>query len=390
MSADLAHPATPPTPSHSVEAMLEALKRKLVTTATELQSTVDRLASKEGELEMEKREHQLTTTKLTTLLRKRSSAGSDTPNSNNSNTPRDEHATTDVGLLHQQIGMLQQQLRASQEKEAQMRTQLAASAEQYEKLRLLTLEGFRAQRAADHAAASQQQQSAPDLAEPDASTHSASSPTTTDEEQTQHAAATTTTPAASTAGAVPATPAALKQQPSAIVEAVRLALQPLPRPHAELSYSAQMWRRPAEHAQPRVGMPRSRSDMTGVASLGANQPLSRSASGVSAAARVAPLAGTTNQPLSRSASGVSASLSSLVTAAAHHTNPSPTVGPEGSEAAHSASVLASPGAVTASPVMQSRTSVPFGYKEGAICVEPPKRQRTVSTVLHSPRAGSGS
>ena len=210
--------------------------------------------------------------------------------------------------------MLQQQLRASQEKEAQMRTQLAASAEQYEKLRLLTLEGFRAQRAADHAAASQQQQSAPDLAEPDASTQSASSPTTTDEEQTQHAA-TTTTPAASTAGAVPATPAALKQQPSAIVEAVRLALQPLPRPHAELSYSAQMWRRPAEHAQPRVGMPRSRSDMTGVASLGANQPLSRSASGVSAAARVAPLAGTTNQPLSRSASGVSASLSSLVTAA---------------------------------------------------------------------------
>ena len=388
MSADLAHPATPPTPSHSVEAMLEALKRKLVTTATELQSTVDRLASKEGELEMEKREHQLTTTKLTTLLRKRSSAGSDTPNSNNSNTPRDEHATTDVGLLHQQIGMLQQQLRASQEKEAQMRTQLAASAEQYEKLRLLTLEGFRAQRAADHAAASQQQQqSAPDLAEPDASTQSASSPTTTDEEQTQHAAATTTTPAASTAGAVPATPAALKQQPSAIVEAVRLALQPLPRPHAELSYSAQMWRRPAEHAQPEghaaVAFDRRASRAR------ANQPLSRSASGVSAAARVAPLAGTTNQPQPQRLR-VSASLSSLVTAAAHHTNPSPTVGPEGSEAAASASVLASPGAVTASPVMQSRTSVPFGYKEGAICVEPPKRQRTVSTVLHSPRAGSGS
>ena len=53
-------------------AMIDALKRKLVATATELQSANDKLATVSGELEVEKREHQLTTTKLSSLLRKRS------------------------------------------------------------------------------------------------------------------------------------------------------------------------------------------------------------------------------------------------------------------------------------------------------------------------------
>ena len=36
------------------------------------------------------------------------------------------------------------------------------------------------------------------------------------------------------------------------------------------------------------------------------------------------------------------------------------------------------------------SKVPFGYAQGAICVELPKRQRTtVTSVMHSPRVASG-
>ena len=67
-----------PTPSEAA-AMIEALKRKLFQYATELQTTKDTLSSLEGTLEVEKREHQLTTTKLSSLLRKRSAQAPPTP-----------------------------------------------------------------------------------------------------------------------------------------------------------------------------------------------------------------------------------------------------------------------------------------------------------------------
>jgi hypothetical protein len=116
--------------SYSMEdapAMIDALKRKLVECANELSSANEKLASVNSALEMEKREHQMTTTKLSTLLRKRSAQPPP--------SAHDEAAVTDVGLLHQQIGMLQQQLRSGQEKEAQLREQLTLSAQQYEKVR---------------------------------------------------------------------------------------------------------------------------------------------------------------------------------------------------------------------------------------------------------------
>ena len=64
--------ATDPSPDAS--AMIDALKRKLLQCANELQAAKERLNSKEGELDVEKREHQLTTSKLTALLRKRAAA----------------------------------------------------------------------------------------------------------------------------------------------------------------------------------------------------------------------------------------------------------------------------------------------------------------------------
>merc|ERR1719453_2907671 len=140
-------PATVASNSPSPDAMIEALKRKLIETNEQLLEARSRLSSMESVLDIEKREHEKTTSKLSLLLRKRTQQVGSSPMLN-------ESPTMDVGHLHQQIAVLQQQLRISQENEVQLRSQLNASSQQYEKLRLLTLEGFRAQRVAADPSAS--------------------------------------------------------------------------------------------------------------------------------------------------------------------------------------------------------------------------------------------
>ena len=371
--------------------MIEALKRKLFQYATELQTTKDTLSSLEGTLEVEKREHQLTTTKLSSLLRKRSAQAPPTPQ-------RDDSSTTDIGLLHQQIGMLQQQLRASQDGEAQLREQLAASAEQYEKLRLLTLEGFRMRRSGGEA-----------QPETDASTSATAGETTT-----------SSTPPNDTEDApcAAASPSP-KRAPSAMVEAVRMALQPQARPPSDAVLCAQMWRRPSEHAQPRVGLGRSRSDLSALTDAAAaatgggapadvvmapaNTPAPRPSpkrmprsmsvgtdllqsigqslekpvrvqagvsSLLSASAAVADLRG--GKGLSRTPSAAQLTAAGTTAPATTTTNTAPSNVP--------------PTSSSVPPSPRPSPRMPFGYAQGAICIEPPKRQRTVTSVL-SPRIG---
>lgn len=336
--------------------MIDALKRKLVECANELQQTKEKLDTVGGALEMEKREHQLTTTKLTLLLRKRQTSAA---------AAVQDEATTDVGLLHQQIGLLQQQLRCSQEKEVQLREQLSSSAQQYEKLRLVTLEGFRAQR----------------TPEPNSSAAA-----DTNGEGSCTSAACETDKAD---GSVPA--ASKRSPPSAVVEAVRLALQPHPRLPNEVSASAQMWCRPAEHAQPRVGLTRSRSDLATTTDL-STAPASAAPSGAARRAAV---------PMSRAASDLSALSSSAFAAAAKASagsssqpvsppvdSPSPTLRKLPNVQLPSPNMLSA--GTPASPIAldgrdRFHTGSGFGYARGAISVEPPKRQRTVTSVMHSPR-----
>jgi len=288
--------------------MIEALKRKLVETANNLDTTRDRLRSITAELEVEKREHQLTTSKLMSLLRKRSAQTLTVETSSG--------GAVDVSFLHQQIGLLQQQLLCTQEQERELR-------EQYEKLRLMTLEGFRVQR---EVLAAEKQKEAAEEACPPLSTSPSSEGTTEPTVELSTPLVTERSP------------------PAAVLEAVKMALQaPASRDSSNLERCASVWRRPAEHAEPRVGMVRSRSDL---AMYGSNVHMSRSAS----ERQWHPI---------RSAKLL-----------AEH------VGEVGSMAGQTLAASLKPTEIL---------SPSLGYAQGAICIEPPKRQRTVTTVLHSPR-----
>ena len=120
----------------TADRMVEALKRKVVDLDKELQTSVERISSIEHSLEVEKREHQLTTSKLSVLLRKRSAAAANL----------NDEPPTDVCSLRHQIGCLREHLAASQVRESRLQEVYANLARQHERLRVLTLEGFRAQR----------------------------------------------------------------------------------------------------------------------------------------------------------------------------------------------------------------------------------------------------
>ena len=120
----------------NADRMVEALKRKVVDLDKELQTSVERISSIEHTLEVEKREHQLTTSKLSVLLKKRSAAAANL----------NDEPPTDVCSLRHQIGCLREHLAASQVRESRLQEVYANLARQHERLRVLTLEGFRAQR----------------------------------------------------------------------------------------------------------------------------------------------------------------------------------------------------------------------------------------------------
>lgn len=420
-------------------AMIDALKRKLIETNEALLESRSRLSSTEGRLEMEKREHELTTSKLSLLLRKRT---------HQSTTPHDENVTTDVGQLHQQIAVLQQQLRCAQENETHLRAELATSASQYEKLRLLTLESFRAQRIA---------------ADPSASPTGGLLEAAT----IASAIASASAPASSapTSGSNPAAGnTQTSSAPPVLLDAVRMALQP-PK-QAPTPLCAELWRRPTEHAMPRVGLTRSKSDMSAVTGDGShsllnglNGQVGASASATSGMRRGsglrtgAPLVGAPMQrsvtemtPHMRGGTAAGAVVAQATTAAAGaaagggghtdgqsrivapHAMPNATSAPsscaaqpaevvstkpsDGAQGAGAtargspacdpavaglpvatATIECSQSVGSASPKLSSNPSpvdvinkVPFGYAKGAICVELPKRQRTtVSSMMPSPR-----
>ena len=385
-------------------AMIEALKRTLVSMANELEEAKGKLTQAESTLEVEKREHQLTTTKLTTLLRKRT-AQAGAP------APTEDASMADVGVLHQQIGILQQQLRSSQQSELQMREQLTSAHASYEKLRMLTLDGFRAQREAAVGGTS--------TGAPAAAAAAAAAPAVCVESS-------------------PTTSIAPPMAPQAVRDAVRMALQPQRAPPSVLC--AELWRRPTEHAQPRVGMPRSRSDLSssigdhhvpgaaaassparrgsGAATLG-GAPMSRSMSEMSVPkaprsdhARM----GATALAMLGAAGSANLPSSTLPCCAPSSVLPSARVNALAPAAA--ASALAACSAVPTVPLVKqislplpvaaatvesdtqnaAQNSMPsplpsplpltskvsFGYVKGAISVEPPKRQRTTVSSI-SPR-----
>lgn len=176
-----------------------------------------------------------------------------------------------------------------------------------------------------------------------------------------------------------------------------MALQPQ-QPSAEMVCS-QMWCRPSSHAQPRVGMTRSRSDLASAfppasdvtaeggaapsASVGASKKGTPASRTVSEGQR-RPLPGA---PMRRCVSELDPAARARVGSGL----PSP--------AADAAPALAAGGGTVPTPSpLASPLSTPlalanggggsFGYPyvKGAICVEPPKRQRTVVSVVQSPRA----
>ena len=344
--------------------MIDALKRKLVSTASDLDGCRAQLTQAESVLEVEKREHQLTTTKLTSLLRKRAHGISATEES--------AQKSTDVGLLHQQVSILQQQLRCAQQAEMQMRERLSASHGAYEKLRLMTLEAFRAQREV-------------------AGVPSVLGATGADSK------------ASATATAGPP-----GSGPSAVVDAVRMALNP-PRELSPAAICAELWRRPTEHAQPRVGMPRSRSDLSVTTGMDATLPALRAADVDGHPLSLgAPLGRSRSELATQSrfgGAGLSAmdtgdSLasriqSSLARTAAGRLSQSASLDSEEAIPVASATIDSKPlgninqkGLHDMSPVDVIGGNMPFGYAQGAITIEPPKRQRACSviqSVVQSPR-----
>merc|ERR1719247_3186929 len=112
----------------SEAAMVAALKRKLIEQDSALKSAHSRNEELENTLTMEKREHQLTTSKLSQLLKKRGNAATS------------PDAEKDLCALKQHVVLLQQQLLLSEEREGKLRHQLSSSLAQYQQLRILKLD----------------------------------------------------------------------------------------------------------------------------------------------------------------------------------------------------------------------------------------------------------
>ena len=220
-------------------------------------------------------------------------------------SPSDMGSHSDLYHLRQQFNILQQELRLSQARESLLQAKLAASESRFEKLRVLTLEGFQSQR------------------------------TDARSEQME------VTASAPSDGA---------KQPSAVIqEAVRIASQSsshsVPAPMRESS-CGWIYPSPRPHSQPRVGMIRSFSH-----------------DGTTAMLSTSGLIPHLTSPLPDCAclSAPSSSLSSNVTL------PLPPPPP---------------------PALRQDmlAHVPHGYAKGAICIEPPKRQRNVTSTLNVSRA----
>lgn len=95
-------------------AMIEALKRKLIQLDEELKRARCRVDELENDMTIEKREHQLTTSKLTQLLKKRSAGWSG----------EEEREMTS---LKQHVTLLQQQVVLAEDREGKLRSQLSSA-----------------------------------------------------------------------------------------------------------------------------------------------------------------------------------------------------------------------------------------------------------------------
>ena len=103
----------PPAPTESQ--MIEALKRALYESEGALRGLRGEVASLEASLTMEKREHQLSTSKLSQLLKKRVGSGSN------------GDADKELVALKQHVLMQQQQSRLASEREEHLRQQLSSA-----------------------------------------------------------------------------------------------------------------------------------------------------------------------------------------------------------------------------------------------------------------------
>ena len=294
-------------PSHTD--VIEALKRKIVDLCSKLQSAEDARASMELKFDVEKREHVLTTSKLSTMLKKRATA---------THSAVDE-PPTDVCSYRQQIGQLREQLAQSQDREGRLEQQYNILARKHETLRQLTLEGFRSHRS-----------TAP------ADSPAAESPA--GEARGEHAHND-----AAPAGTAPS-------QSAAVGAALRLAMQPvaLSRSPSDVGTCPPIQPPETGHAQPRISaMPRSTS-MPHPHDL-AHSPAKRPLPHPSLPFSSLPSAGRTM--------GVNTALAESAAAAAD--------------------------LLSVRQDMLARA--PLGYAKGAICIEPPKRQRNVTSVIGSQR-----
>lgn len=327
--------------------MVSALKRKLIECDTAMKSSFDRAEGLEQSLQMEKREHQLTTAKLSQLLKKRGSS------------PTAADMEKESKTLKQHVSLLQQQLLLSEEREQKLRQQLSTSIAQYQQLRGIKLDEISAARTLHTV------QSSPVLGGRKRPAPGADAPTGT-------VAATVATTVAAPVAAVPAVAVAVavpvaeakkdsaasgvvapteaptlppaSSEPSSDDDAAALdklvlermaAIDPARQitPPEQLCQS--MWRsRMTEHAEPRVGMPRC---------------------------------------LSSSGDAMQRSIS--------HDGALPVGAANNVVGARRGLAM---GEVAATPPPNAGVRTPFGYVKGAICVEPPKRQRTNNSSIIAP------
>lgn len=308
-------------------AMVEALKRKVMDLDTQLLASTDALNSTERTLEVEKREHQLTTSKLSTLLKKRSLQAANLG----------DEPPADIGDLRHQIGCLREKLAHSQASETSLRANYDNLARQHEQLRVLTLEGFRS-KPSNFADDSVRAPAGADSRRPNLTV--------------------------STESHVSSSLHCL-DSPS-VREALRLAQQPVPLRHSLSSESLNVtapWRgAAANHAIPRVGLSMARS-------ISMPHPQD-SCSAVAAPCRhgaIGPLGEVTATPAQQIA------LSEL---------PSASIVRNGNGGAGGASGPAPsvPHSVDMSARQQMLARAPQGYARGAISIEPPKRQQKVTSI----------
>jgi len=353
MISENAAPASVPVPSDSGQlpkldepAMVSALKRKLIECDTAMKSSFDRAEGLEHSLQMEKREHQLTTAKLSQLLKKRGSS------------PTAADMEKEAKTLKQHVSLLQQQLLLSEEREQKLRQQLSTSIAQYQQLRGIKLDEISAARTLNTV------QSSPVLGGRKRPAPGADAPTGTVAAPvaTAVAAPVTAVPAVAVAVAVPVAEAKkdsaasevapteaptvppASSEPSSDDDAAALdklvlermaAIDPARQitPPEQLCQS--MWRsRMTEHAEPRVGMPRS---------------------------------------LSSSGDAMQRSIS--------HDGALPVGAANNVVGARRGLAM---GEVAATQPPNAGVRTPFGYVKGAICVEPPKRQRTNNSSIIAP------